>query len=430
MTASETVISQQANTNYCANPPSTKFDVNDIVMHFGREYYTMLSCDPARLHCFYGKQSTLLHSQEEDTEACVCFGLEEIHNRIVTMGYNGTRVVIANIDCQPSMNGGILIFVLGTFHWPEGKSRKFAQTFLLAEQPNGYFVLNDIMRIIAIEENQVKFNQMANKPNQTSSTNQEQSRPTASTVSSSTTKETPAVPAQDTAYLSTESDPKVNQVEPSSSSSSSSSKVTTYQSVERRKTMAKSEVSSSEKETKKDPVVESTPSSWAKLAAVQQNRWGNGVVAETKGPVASIPIEDEPGKRKSNNAFPKSYDNTGPRDVRYNYNSSSRLLMPDNARPGQKKSEFDPSKSIYVHGLSSDITRDSFRKLFEPYGTLKSFDVVPSKGIAFAEFQTIEGQAAALKATISWNNCAVSVEPRRAYAPKRDSGRFNPRQQA
>ena len=59
--------------------PVNKFDVNDIVMHFGREYYTTLSCHPERLHCFYGKQSSLLHCQEEDTEAAVCVGLEEIH---------------------------------------------------------------------------------------------------------------------------------------------------------------------------------------------------------------------------------------------------------------------------------------------------------------------------------------------------------------
>ena len=33
-------------------------------------------------------------------------------------------------------------------YWSNGQSNKFAQTFLLAEQPNGYFVLNDVLRIL------------------------------------------------------------------------------------------------------------------------------------------------------------------------------------------------------------------------------------------------------------------------------------------
>ena len=48
------------------------------------------------------------------------------------------------MDSQPSADGGILIQVLGEMSNNQEISRKFAQTFFLAEQENGYFVLNDI----------------------------------------------------------------------------------------------------------------------------------------------------------------------------------------------------------------------------------------------------------------------------------------------
>lgn len=136
-----------------------KFNVNDIVMHFAREYYTMMSCEPERLHCFYGAQSSLLHSLALDNDAPVCVGLDEINERIVAFGYKGTKVVITSIDCQSSLNGGILIFIIGNLYWPQGIIRKFSHTFVLAEQPNGYFILNDIMRMTPQNEDSLEKNE-------------------------------------------------------------------------------------------------------------------------------------------------------------------------------------------------------------------------------------------------------------------------------
>lgn len=47
-------------------------DAQEIGAIFANEYYTFLSKEPARLHCFYSKDSTLSHGfQGEDTEVCV-----------------------------------------------------------------------------------------------------------------------------------------------------------------------------------------------------------------------------------------------------------------------------------------------------------------------------------------------------------------------
>ncbi len=70
----------------------------------------------------------------------------------MSFDFNDCKVFVSNIDSQSSANGGIVIQVLGEMSNKEGPWRKFAQTFFLAEQPNGYFVLNDIFRYLKDEE--------------------------------------------------------------------------------------------------------------------------------------------------------------------------------------------------------------------------------------------------------------------------------------
>jgi len=56
--------------------------------------------------------------------------------------------MLSSVDSLASLNGGIVIQVLGELSNHNAPSQKFAQTFFLAEQPAGYFVLNDIFRYI------------------------------------------------------------------------------------------------------------------------------------------------------------------------------------------------------------------------------------------------------------------------------------------
>lgn len=56
-----------------------------------------------------------------------------------------------NVDSQASFDN-ILISVIGEVSNKSEPSRKFIQTFVLAEQPNGYYVLNDIFRYLVDEE--------------------------------------------------------------------------------------------------------------------------------------------------------------------------------------------------------------------------------------------------------------------------------------
>jgi hypothetical protein len=73
---------------------------------------------------------------------------QAIHNKIQSLGFKDCLVMLSSVDSLASLKGGIVIQVLGELSNDEAPSQKFAQTFFLAEQRDGYFVLNDIFRYI------------------------------------------------------------------------------------------------------------------------------------------------------------------------------------------------------------------------------------------------------------------------------------------
>ncbi|KAK2461279.1 hypothetical protein APHAL10511_006806 [Amanita phalloides] len=123
---------------------------SEVGWQFVPQYYTFVNRQPNRLHCFYTKQSTFIHGTEgEDCKPC--FGQHEIHQKITSIGFQDCKVFIHSVDAQSSANGGIIIQVIGEMSNHAESWRKFVQTFFLAEQPNGYFVLNDIFRFLKEE---------------------------------------------------------------------------------------------------------------------------------------------------------------------------------------------------------------------------------------------------------------------------------------
>ncbi|WVO21957.1 uncharacterized protein IAS62_003277 [Cryptococcus decagattii] len=128
-------------------PEQSKIKPQDVGWQFVPQYYNFVNSQPHRLHCFYNKRSTFIHG-EEGEDVTPAFGQQEIHDRILQIGYNQCKVYIHSMDSQSSADGGIIILVLGELSNNHQSWRKFSQTFFLAEQPGGYFVLNDIFRYL------------------------------------------------------------------------------------------------------------------------------------------------------------------------------------------------------------------------------------------------------------------------------------------
>ncbi|WVN85275.1 uncharacterized protein L203_100420 [Cryptococcus depauperatus CBS 7841] len=125
----------------------SKIKPQDVGWQFVPQYYNFVNSQPHRLHCFYNKRSTFIHG-EEGEDVTPAYGQQEIHDRILQIGYNQCKVYIHSMDSQSSADGGIIILVLGELCNNNQSWRKFSQTFFLAEQPGGYFVLNDIFRYL------------------------------------------------------------------------------------------------------------------------------------------------------------------------------------------------------------------------------------------------------------------------------------------
>ena len=73
---------------------------------------------------------------------------QAINERIKELDFKDTKVRVTNVDSQGS-DANIVIQVIGEISNQGQPHKRFVQTFVLAEQTNGYFVLNDIFRYLA-----------------------------------------------------------------------------------------------------------------------------------------------------------------------------------------------------------------------------------------------------------------------------------------
>lgn len=76
---------------------------------------------------------------------------QAIAERIKQLDFHDCKVRVLNVDSQASFDN-ILVSVIGEISNRSEPSRKFVQTFVLAEQPGGYYVLNDIFRYLSDED--------------------------------------------------------------------------------------------------------------------------------------------------------------------------------------------------------------------------------------------------------------------------------------
>ncbi|KAK4455938.1 putative ntf2 and rrm domain-containing protein [Podospora aff. communis PSN243] len=122
---------------------------DEVGWYFVEQYYTTMSKSPEKLHLFYNKHSQFIYGQEA-VVVPVQVGRQNIQKRIQELEFENCKVRISNVDSQGSEDH-IVIQVIGETSNKAELPKKFVQTFVLAQQPSGYFVLNDILRYIRDE---------------------------------------------------------------------------------------------------------------------------------------------------------------------------------------------------------------------------------------------------------------------------------------
>lgn len=147
--AASSTPSNAAATQHTTQPDISK---DEVGWYFVEQYYTTLSRSPERLYLFYNKRSQFVSGVEAD-KVSVCVGQRSINDRIKDLDYQDCKVRVTNVDSQAS-DQNIVIQVIGEISNKGQPHKKFTQTFVLATQTNGYFVLNDIFRYLVEEEDE------------------------------------------------------------------------------------------------------------------------------------------------------------------------------------------------------------------------------------------------------------------------------------
>ncbi|KAK6780311.1 hypothetical protein RDI58_022495 [Solanum bulbocastanum] len=129
-----------------AQPPVSAQVVGNA---FVQQYYHILHHSPGLVFRFY-QDISKLGRPEDDGSMSITSTMQAINDKILSLNYADFRAEIKSVDSQESFNGGVHVLVTGYLTGKDDLIRNFSQTFFLAPQDRGYFVLNDMFRYVEI----------------------------------------------------------------------------------------------------------------------------------------------------------------------------------------------------------------------------------------------------------------------------------------
>ncbi|XP_022879398.1 ras GTPase-activating protein-binding protein 2-like isoform X1 [Olea europaea var. sylvestris] len=118
---------------------------------FVEQYYHILHHSPELVFRFYLDTSVLSRPGPDGVMTTVTT-MKSINDKICSLDYKNFKAEIKTADAQDSYKDGVIVLVTGCLTGKDNLRRKFTQTFFLAPQDKGYYVLNDIFRYV--EENE------------------------------------------------------------------------------------------------------------------------------------------------------------------------------------------------------------------------------------------------------------------------------------
>ncbi|KAK9741208.1 hypothetical protein RND81_03G088900 [Saponaria officinalis] len=114
---------------------------------FVEQYYHILHHSPELVYRFY-HDSSVLSRQEDNGQMTSVTTMQGINAKILSLDYKNYRAEIKTADAQESYKDGVIVLVTGCLTGKDNVRKKFAQSFFLAPQAKGYFVLNDVFRYV------------------------------------------------------------------------------------------------------------------------------------------------------------------------------------------------------------------------------------------------------------------------------------------
>ncbi|XP_031489958.1 nuclear transport factor 2-like isoform X2 [Nymphaea colorata] len=114
---------------------------------FVEQYYHILHQSP-ELVCRFYHDSSVMGRPHSDGKMESVTTTQDINEKIMSLDYHNFKSEIKTVDSQNSFNGGVVVLVTGSLLGEGNSSRKFTQSFFLAPQEKGYYVLNDVFRLL------------------------------------------------------------------------------------------------------------------------------------------------------------------------------------------------------------------------------------------------------------------------------------------
>ena len=291
------------------------------------------------------------------------------------------------------MDNGLIVQVLGEMSNNGGTWQKFSQTFFLAEQPDGYYVLNDIFRFLK-EEIEPDHDSDHDEMLKNKFTYQDERIP----ESGREKKSAPAKPAV------VESK---GTVKPAPSSNPSSAPLTqaTASSQAADKGVPKREPSSAAvKADQSTAPAQSKPiNSNVKKESTAPLAWSK-IVAEPKSSQSIKPAAPKVTKP----APKKEEDADGFKEVK-NQTANQARARPEGNTYWREKEKC----TIYLRNITEGMDKTMIAAAFEPFGAVLHVDVPPGKKIAFVTFKSVEIAASTIGKSVTINGEQVLAEERR-----------------
>ncbi|KAH9610302.1 hypothetical protein KSS87_000358 [Heliosperma pusillum] len=130
-----------------ADATSPEFSAETVGRAFVSQFYQILHHSPERVYCFYNDQSTMSRSGPTG-DLVTATSMDGIKVLILELGCKNYNIEILTADAQASYENGVTVLVTGCLTGEDDVRRKFTESFFLAPQDSGYFVLNNTFRFI------------------------------------------------------------------------------------------------------------------------------------------------------------------------------------------------------------------------------------------------------------------------------------------
>ncbi|RAQ52330.1 NTF2 and RRM domain protein [Aspergillus flavus] len=432
-------------TNVPSSEQKNAISKDEVGWYFVEQYYTNMSRSPDKLHLFYSRRSQLVFGTEAESVP-VAVGQKAINEKIKQLDFQDCKVRVLNVDSQASFDN-ILISVIGEISNKSEPSRKFIQTFVLAEQPNGYYVLNDIFRYLVDEEDIVN-EEPTPAATAASAAPAEPAEPAAEPAADEPTQpETESAPTVESQVADevtvAKVDEKLDQAEEKAEEEqpeepapqANGTEAQTSEDVQEPVALAESEASKTEKPAAPEPTPAPTtqkenvapakepavparavPKTWANIASK------SGATAPVVPAIPVAPAKPAPATSSAQSvpapaaaaATPTPATDSTPSQPPSNDGSGWQTAGHDHKKTQPRASD-DQNVMAYIKNVTDKVDATLLKQTLSRFGKLKHFDVSRQKNCAFVEFADPVGYAAAVAANPHQIGTEqISVEERRS----------------